>query len=285
MPHPKATLIISFYNNFLFLKLVFAGLERQTFKNFEIIIADDGSDEKYKKQIIEYNKNSSLSIKHLWHKDIGWRKNKILNQAIVSCKANYLIFIDGDCLPHRCFIEEHIRNRENRTALAGRRVNLSKKVSDKLTCENVKNGILEKRLIPLMILENIKGYGNRIENGIYIKPAGVRKLLNKKKRGISGSNFSLFKKDLVNINGFDERYISPAVGEDTDIEYRLRQNKINIKPIKHYAIQYHLFHKKLYRCDTNLEILKQTIDKKIVFTPFGINKEHALDYHKKPKGG
>lgn len=284
MPHPKATLIISFYNNFLFLKLVFAGLERQTFKNFEIIIADDGSDEKYKKQIIEYNKNSSLNIKHLWHKDIGWRKNKILNQAIVASKANYLIFIDGDCIPHRYFIEEHLRNRENRTALAGRRVNLSKKVSDKLTCENVKNGILEKRLIPLMILENIKGYGNRIENGIYIKPASVRKLLNKKKRGILGSNFSLFKNDLVNINGFDERYISPAVGEDTDIEYRLRQNKIIIKPIKHYAIQYHLFHEKLNRCDTNLEILKQTIDKKIVFTPFGINKEHALDYHKKPKG-
>ncbi len=273
MSHPKATLIISFYNNFPFLKLVLGGLERQTFKDFEIIIADDGSNKECKRKIIEYDKNSALNIKHQWHMDEGWQKNRILNQTIVASKANYLIFTDGDCIPHRAFIEEHICNRKAKTALAGRRVNLSKEVSSRLNYENVKNGCLEKRLFPIMVWGSIRGRGNRIENGIYFKSTIIRKKINKKQRGILGSNFSLFKKDIVNINGFDERYRSPAVGEDTDIEYRLRNNGVIIKSIKHLSIQYHLFHEKLYRTDKNLEILKQTMEKKIVYTPFGINKE------------
>ena len=273
MSHPKATLIISFYNNFPFLKLVLGGFERQTVKNFEIIIADDGSNDECKRKIIEYHKNSTLNIKHQWHKNEGWQKNRILNQAIVASKANYLVFIDGDCIPHRAFIEEHIRNRKAKTALAGRRVNLSEEVSSKLNYENVKNGCLEKRLFPIMVWGSIRGQGNRIENGIYFKSTFIRKKINKKERGILGSNFSLYKKDIVNINGFDEKYRSPAVGEDTDIEYRLRQSGILIKSIKHLSIQYHLFHEKLFRTDENLEILKQTMKKKVVYTPFGINKE------------
>jgi len=273
MSHPKATLIISFYNNFPFLKLVLGGLERQTFKDFEIIIADDGSNKECKRKIMEYDKNSALNIKHQWHMDEGWQKNRILNQTIVASKANYLIFTDGDCIPHRAFIEEHICNRKAKTALAGRRVNLSEEVSSMLNYENVKNGYLEKRLFPIMVWGSIRGQGNRIENGIYFKSTIIRKKINKKERGILGSNFSLFKKDIVNINSFDERYRSPAVGEDTDIEYRLRHNGILIKSIKHLSIQYHLFHEKLLRTDKNLEILKQTMEKKIVYTPFGINKE------------
>ena len=273
MSHPKATLIISFFNNFPFLKLVLGGLERQTVKDFEIIIADDGSNEECKRKIMEYDKNSTLNIKHQWHKDEGWQKNRILNQAIVASKTNYLVFIDGDCIPHRAFIEEHISNRKIKTALAGRRVNLSEEVSSMLNYENVKDGYLEKRLFPIMVWGSIRGRGNRIENGIYFKSTIIRKIINKKERGILGSNFSLFKKDIVNINGFDERYRSPAVGEDTDIEYRLRNNGILIKSIKHLSIQYHLFHEKLYRTNKNLEILKHTMEKKIVYTPFGINKQ------------
>ena len=43
----KASVIISFYNRLDYLKLVLAGFERQTFRDFEIIIADDGSNENY----------------------------------------------------------------------------------------------------------------------------------------------------------------------------------------------------------------------------------------------
>ncbi|MDX9925511.1 MAG: glycosyltransferase, partial [Ignavibacteriaceae bacterium] len=79
---PKTSLIIAVYNNKKYLELVFAGLERQTFKDFEVIIADDGSNSSIAELLSEYKKNSSFAIKHVWHDDKGFRKNKILNEAI-----------------------------------------------------------------------------------------------------------------------------------------------------------------------------------------------------------
>ena len=54
---------------------------KQTFKQFEIIIADDGSNEETKSVIDAYK---PLSIKHVWHEDKGSRKN--LNKAIFQKK-------------------------------------------------------------------------------------------------------------------------------------------------------------------------------------------------------
>ncbi|MBA7576800.1 hypothetical protein ES708_18642 [subsurface metagenome] len=156
--------------------------------------------------------------------------------------------------------------------MAGRRVNLSKTVSDRLTYNKVQKGFLETKLFPLMIWESIMGRGNRIENGFYFRSRAIRKRINKKDRGILGCNFSIHKSDLLAINGFDERYEAPAVGEDTDLEYRLRLNGVKVKMVKHLAIQFHLYHPKLSRPGKNLEILNETMEKGILYTPYGIDK-------------
>jgi len=272
MPNPEVTLIISFYNQFPFLELVFAGLERQIHKNFEIIIADDGSKGKIVQQIKHYISISGLNINYVWHEDKGWRKNRILNLSIQQSASDYLIFIDGDCIPHKAFIFEHLMNKQANRVLAGRRVNLSKIVSDRLTYIKVQKGFLETKLFPLMIWESIMGRGDRIENGFYFRSRAIRKRINKKDRGILGCNFSIHKSDLLAINGFDERYEAPAVGEDTDLEYRLKLNGVKVKMIKNLAIQYHLYHPKLSRPGKNLEIFNETMEKGIWYTPYGIDK-------------
>ena len=78
----KASLIIAFYNRTDYLEMVLAGLERQTLKGYEIIIADDGSNEQTVSQIKEILSQSELPIHHVWHEDHGFRKNRILNRAI-----------------------------------------------------------------------------------------------------------------------------------------------------------------------------------------------------------
>ncbi|PJA98865.1 MAG: Chondroitin polymerase, partial [Ignavibacteriales bacterium CG_4_9_14_3_um_filter_30_11] len=103
-----ASVIISFYKNIEYLNLVLAGFERQSENDFEIIIADDGSDENVIKQIEELSTEFPFRVIHIWQEDKGFRKNKILNQAVVSSNSDYLIFIDGDCVPHSKFIEEHL---------------------------------------------------------------------------------------------------------------------------------------------------------------------------------
>ena len=268
----NASLIISFYNNIDFLKLTLAGFERQTYNDFEIIIADDGSSNEIVEKLNLIIQNSDLDIKHVWHKDEGWRKNIILNKAIIKSNSDYLIFIDGDCIPHKSFIEEHVLNKRKGYFLAGRRVNLSKYISNKLTNEKILDGYLEKRYLLLSFLLKVINKGTHIENGVYIKSKFIRKRINQKDKGILGSNFSLFKEDLLAVNGFDERYIHPAAGEDTDLEYRLRNYGIKCKTVKHLAIQYHLFHKKLKRNKENLIILNENIRNKVTYTPFGIKK-------------
>ena len=104
----KATIIAAFYNRIDFLKLVLAGLERQTEKNFELIIADDGSSENVVREINKIIPVHSFPIKHIWQEDKGFRKNKILNKAITESESDYLIFVDADCVPHRSFIEGHL---------------------------------------------------------------------------------------------------------------------------------------------------------------------------------
>jgi glycosyltransferase involved in cell wall biosynthesis len=268
---PSTSLIISFYNKIDFLKLVLAGLERQSFSDFEILIADDGSKIEYSDEIEFISKSSGLKIKHVRHDDYGFRKNKILNRAIVESSGDYLIFIDGDCIPHREFIKEHYENRSTKTCLTGRRVNMSDKISRQLTPEKVKAGYLENNFIEF-IIDGIFGQSSYVEKGIYIKSTLLRRILNKKYRGIVGCNFSLFKEDILKINGFDERYEAPSVGEDTDIQYRLELYGVKIKSVNNIAIQYHLYHPLLARPEKNLELFNKIKSSGEFYTAFGIEK-------------
>jgi hypothetical protein len=118
--------------------------------------------------------------------------------------------------------------------------------------------------------------GNHSGQGIYFKNAFLRKRINSKNRGILGSNFSAHKEDILKINGFDERYRHPAVGEDTDVEFRLRLNKVRIQSLINVAIQYHLFHKLLPRKKENDLIFDGVKRRNKAVTPYGIKKSLGL---------
>lgn len=265
-----AAVIIAFYNNIDYLKLVLAGFERQTTKNFELIIADDGSSEDIVKEIESISKNYSFHIKHIWQEDKGFRKNRILNQAILAAESDYLIFIDGDCIPHSSFVEEHIDYRSKHFCLTGRRVNLSEKITGLLTEKNVREGFLEKHSI-LLIEDGLFGKSYDVEKGFYFKNSLIRKFFNKKSRGLLGCNFSIHKDDLLMINGFDERYEAPSIGEDSDVQFRLELLKIKIRSLNNIAVQYHLYHKIQKRLQKNLDLFEEVKKSGIAVTSFGIH--------------
>lgn len=266
-----ATVIIAFYNKVRFLDLVLAGLARQSVQNFEVIIADDGSTAENVAAIKELFKKYSYPIKHLWHEDNGFRKNIMLNKCILAAAGDTLIFVDGDCIPHQCFVEEHLSSTRLGFCSTGRRVNLSAAMSDSLIPESVKDGVLERSNI-VMFFDGLNGRGNHSGQGIYIKIPILRKFINQKVRGVLGSNFSATKADLLAVNGFDERYIHPSVGEDTDIEYRLHLHGVKTQSLINVAVQYHLYHKELPREKVNFALFEETKKRGTAVTPFGIRK-------------
>lgn len=266
----EATVIAAFYNKIDYLKLVLSGFERQTNKNFEVIIADDGTSEDIVKEIESISENYSFHIKHIWQEDKGFRKNRILNQAILAANTDYLIFIDADCIPHSHFVEEHIKNSSIQICLTGRRVNLSEKITKQLTEEKVKEGFLEN-LNSILIIDGLFGKSFDVEKGFYFKNNFLRNYFNSKMRGVLGCNFSLYKKDMLRINGFDERYEAPSIGEDSDVQFRLELIGIKIKSLNNIAVQYHLYHKLQERPQQNLELFEKVKNSRIPATPFGLS--------------
>jgi len=267
----KTSVIAAFYNNTKYLKLVLAGFERQSQKDFELIIADDGSTEEVVKEIESIASNYPFRIKHIWHPDKGFRKNKILNQAILSSESDYIIFIDSDCVPHSKFVEEHLNEKESNTVLTGRRVNLSQKITNELTEQNIRDGFIEKNYLKI-IDDGLFGKSYDVEKGFYLENKFLRKTLNKKYRGLLGCNFSLHKKNIIDINGFDERYEAPSIGEDSDVEFRLGLNGVKVKSLNHIAVQYHLYHKPQERLQKNLDLFDEVKKSRIAYTPFGLIK-------------
>ena len=271
----EISVIISFYNKLRELDLVLASCKKQQFTNFEVIIADDGSGKEVTEKIkYQIQGKYSFPISHIWQEDNGWQKNKILNKAIMHSRADYIVFIDGDCILHPAFLLEHYKNREDRILLAGRRVYMPEYISLKLTPDFISKRNFHRVLFFYSLWYKIVyKQGKHIENGIYLKNTFLRKLLNKnKKRKILGSNFSINKYDILRLNGFDERYNGPGIGEDTDIYHRFTHDGGKIKMMKFIAVQYHIHHNRRKQNPSNRQILESVIKNRTIRTGFGIEK-------------
>ncbi len=240
-PVPLASLIVAVYNKADNLRLVLAACARQSMREFEIIIADDGSSQDVMDVVEEARTSSPVPIQHLWHEDRGWRKNVMLNNGIRAARSEYLVFIDGDCLPACRFMEDHWTAREQGRVLLGRRVETSARWTGALTADAVASGRFE-RIGVQELLDGLRGEMLRVEDGYRISSRFVRRMLRRNVRGMLGSNFSAWKKDLEAINGFDEEYDGPGCGEDSDVQYRLGLIGVTGKSLRNLAIQFHLWH-------------------------------------------
>jgi len=269
------SLIISFYNKIELLKFIFAALERQTYRNFEVVIADDGSKPEVVAEIERIKLNYFFPIKHVWHEDDGWQKNKILNKAIVASEGEYLIFIDGDCIPHRRFVQEHVENRAENQAISGRRILLTDNISKALVLKKVQNGYFDFLVAFPLFFQTIFGHKKTyLEDMIRIRNPFLRRLLLKdRRRYLLGCNYSVWKSDLLKVNGFDERFVYPGMGEDTDLEERLARIGVFCISKKHLVTIFHVYH---VHFDTDYKpnriLFEENNFKKVIYTPFGINK-------------
>lgn len=260
------SLIITVYKDIESLKIILDSIMIQTILPSEIIITEDGNFTEM--NIFIKNYNTKVSIIHLNQADNGWGKNRALNEAIKSSNFKYLIFIDGDCFINIKFIESTIKLREKNTILCGRRVNIGNSFSTGL-----KNGNIQvidflnnyKKLFFKLKKDSL----TRFEEGLYINPSSFiykfyRKFI-KKDAHLLGCCWSGYKKDFYKINGFDEDFNMPTVGEDTDMERRMRDFGIKFKTSKFAANVFHLDHKKNFNREIHKTALALMETKKHIF--------------------
>lgn len=234
---PKATLIIPVYKDTAALACIFHALLRQTEQCFEVIITEDDESAEMAAFIDKWRARFTW-FQHLTQKDDGFRKTVAVNRAIAVAQADYLIFLDGDCIPHADFINAHVQNSEHGIVCTGRRVDLGSRASQYVRKQPEKFPLLENRLLylllaPLLHIDGIRSYEVGVPNRFFHSVAKNRYL------GIMGCNFSCYKEAMIKINGYDEDYCGSG-GEDDDLEWRFNGEGIVTKNIKFLAPVYHL---------------------------------------------
>jgi len=268
----STSIILSTYNKPDFLSKVLTGYNCQTYSNFDIIIADDGSSKETKKIIEQFQKNTSLDIKHIWHEDKGFQKSTILNQAIESSENDYLIFSDGDCIPNQSFVQTHINLAEQGYFLSGGHFPLSFSISNLIT-EDI---ILSQKCFNKGFLIS---HGQMLSKN-YLKLLQTNLLstfldiITPTRSTFNGNNTSAWRKDIIKVNGFDERM--QYGGLDCEIGERLSNMGIRSKQIRHRSCCLHLYHDRPYKNNISMGenrlIRNETYTNKSIYTSFGIKK-------------
>lgn len=232
-PQGPASVIIACYNDADIVERNLAAFARQSLRDFEIIIADDGSAEDYGPMLQRWAPRFAHGIQHVKHADHGFRKTRILNRAVCASRFDRLIFVDMDCLPHRDFVLNHLRYLLPGTALAGRRVHLQR--GDIPAAEEILDrglGLGPLRLIALWL----RGRAKLIEHGLVLPGS-----FEIEHRGLLGCNFSICKEDLERVNGFNAEFTGPG-WEDSDIDFRLQLAGVEVKTLRHKVVEYHVEH-------------------------------------------
>lgn len=224
----KATLIISVYKDVEALDAVLRSVKLQVEKDFEVIVSQDCDDACFDELIEKFR--TDFPIKHIQQPDQGFLKTKMLNKAIRASGSERLIFIDGDCVLHPRFVQQYVRYIQKGRMCISRRVNL-----DETTSRKIRNG---EKTIP-SYREMIANKSTSVEESFPLWSLLQRKIV-----PLLGSNMGWHKADLIRINGFDETYVTPGFGEDSDIEFRAKKAGIVPFSTRYKTIQYHLFHER-----------------------------------------
>jgi glycosyltransferase involved in cell wall biosynthesis len=263
---PALSLLIAVYQRDDFLERVFESLLNQTFDDFEIVVADDGSGPPVARVIERFAGRFRHPVRHEWHPDEGFRKTIIVNAAVTKSTADYLVFIDGDCLLHHRFLERHWARRRSSQVLSGRRVMFDRALTERVSIEDVRS----KRIERVKYWWNHAGKIDRW-NGFFLPFLHALRNLGRSDYQILGSNFSVHKEDFYSVNGYDERIVGRGL-EDNNLWRRFVNSGIAVRTITREALQYHLYHEAapIPHDDTVVERFRSSGEKR---TPHGITKD------------
>jgi glycosyltransferase involved in cell wall biosynthesis len=263
---PALSLVVAVYGRADVLELVFESLINQTFRDFEVVVADDGSGPAIADVVGRYSPRFTHTVRHVWHEDNGFRKTVIVNRAVTEARGDYLLFIDGDCILHHRFVERHAERRREGQVLSGRRVMFDPALTERVTLNDVRTKRIER-------VSYWWRHAGKIDrwNGFYMPILHPLRNLGREDYQILGSNFSASKEDFYRVNGYDERIIGRGL-EDNNLWRRFVNSGIAIRTITREALQYHLFHEAapIPHDETVVERFRSIHEKR---TPCGIVKD------------
>lgn len=267
---PALTVLFSTYNEPKWLEWTLWGYATQTFRDFELIVVDDGSGPQTRAVIDRLRPQMPYRLRHFWQPDEGYQKCKGMNRAILLSESDYLVFSDGDCIPRPDFLDRHLRLRRPGYYLTGGYCKLPLELSHRITQDDILAGrATDYRWLAANGLQ-------RHTLKLRLRRNWARALLNSLtpvKPRLHGHNASAWKADVLRVNGWDERM--QYGGQDLELGERLNNAGIRGRTIRYSAICVHLEHGRGYRKpgmkEKNDAIRRHTRQARVLRTEFGID--------------
>ncbi|NVJ49820.1 MAG: glycosyltransferase family 2 protein [Gammaproteobacteria bacterium] len=239
----KLSVVFTTYNSPVWLQKVLWGFACQTHSDFEIIIADDGSGAETATMIEQMRQQTGMTIRHIWHEDNGFQKCRILNKALLNVRTDYIVLTDGDCIPRKDFLAEHVKNAAPGYYLSGSYYKLPMSTSETINQSDIESG----RCFDVKWLHANGLPRSRKTLKIKATPfwANILNKITTTKCNLKGSNASVWLDDVLAVNGFDERM--QWGGLDREFGVRLINHGITPRHVRYNAICVHLDHARGYK--------------------------------------
>lgn len=232
------TVVVSTFERVDALAAVLRALDRQSDAAFETVVADDGSGPATGQFIAAWNADHARQVAHAWHPHRGFRAGEIRNRAIAASRGDYVVFIDGDCVPHPGFVAAHRALAERGRFVAGNRVLLSRRLTERILIEG-----LEPESWPwrMWIAHRARGDINRMMPFVSLPLGPLRKIAPSRWRGARTCNLAVWRDDLESVDGFDASFAGWGL-EDSDLVIRLLHAGVRRKDGRWATGVLHLWH-------------------------------------------
>ncbi len=235
---PSISVVVSTCNRPRALDAVLCALCDQDHPDFEIVIADDGSDAATAALIRDHPIRRLRAVQHVWQADEGFRAAEIRNKAILKTAAEYIVFLDGDCVPRSHFVSRHAALAEPGRFVAGHRALLSRAATEQALSDRTRlHRLAFRHWFRLWLHRRI----NHLAPFASLPDAAWRRMGKARWKGAITCNLGVWRRDLNGVNGFDERYRGWGL-EDSDLVIRLINSGIYRKEGRYATGVIHLWH-------------------------------------------
>ena len=268
----RLSVIVTTYNHPRWLERVLWGYAAQTYRDFELLVADDGSDAPTGELIERMRPELPFPVRHVWHPKQGFRKCTILNAAIAQAQGPYCFFTDGDCIPRADLLAVHMAAARPGRFGSGGYLKLPMGTSEAITRDDIRTGRatdarwLRAHGTPWSRQLQRLAWGPRVATLLdHLTPTGAT---------FNGHNAGVWRDDLIRVNGFDERL--EWGGLDRELGERLEHAGVRGMQLRHRALVVHLDHGRGYKrpeaIARNRAIRDEVAAQRLTWTPAGLDR-------------
>jgi len=227
---PGLALVVNTFNQPDYLARVLNAVMRQTQPPQEVVLADDGSDDPTRAVFEQWASGQAFGCHRVWQEHTGFRRARILNLAIAKATSSYLVFLDGDTVPHPAFLADHRRLARPRTFVQGHRA-LIEQAGATFFGLGEFNSDRRRALL--------RGQLRGLKHAYRWPWSSCRARADL--RGVRGCNLAIWRDDLIKVNGYNEAFTGWG-REDSELAVRLMNAGARRLDVRGWALCYHLWH-------------------------------------------